>query len=672
MPSTKEPKRAAAKKPGQKKQKKSRSVSAERAAAIKAKRDLRAAERKAKKAQARAAKKARAAERKAKAKAREREKKAIVTTQTVKFPANFPIIPCTDSLVGREITARVNCKPHVSKRTGKTSTRCDKQRVVVVGCATPSVERPRTTQLFAVQKGQRFNIPDATIRRDLRRSERERASRSVAPAAPANEMTFAPGSAFAGMTYVPCETVAERVAAGLPVPQESYDACPAVAEMAGGDPSFDPKGNSAASARVVVARDVPASMVFDRATTAGAFVVNGRQHDSRELYSYVEVYDESRAPVAWGHAIVSPDGYVWINSNPEANFDHYGSQSGHGTVYRIKKWLDREGGQLMVRGLARKANHHGGHHAPGDPLGVYLPPPSEWKEARVEGRPSAIVWVHPSLRWQFWLYRDGSGAVVIPRDHARNRTFTPANGDVYAQMKHWYASQHFGFTKPNRAPARRIPGATLLPREGDPLMGLRVAGDGYSGEVRAPAIPYDGRGTSHIVGGHVLSRARVAGAVRRDEKRLREEAFRSRYGVFAPPPPPVPFGQRFGAGYAEDLRPRLALPAPEPLALPAPAASEAELAQAFVAGLGGEVAPPAAAPRAARAPRTPKAAAAPRAAKAPRTPRAVAAEVVSMASPAPMPSAPGAVSNDEVMAMFSQYLGDLAPKPNRYPAGRRW
>jgi hypothetical protein len=42
--------------------------------------------------------------------------------------------------------------------------------------------------------------------------------------------------------------------------------------------------------------------------------------------------------------------------------------------------------------------------------------------------------------------------------------------------------------------------------------------------------------------------------------------------------------------------------------------------------------------------------------------------------PAPMPMSSGRVSDDEVMALFSEHLGDLAPKSNRRHrhAGFRW
>ena len=130
------------------------------------------------------------------------------------LPPNFPIIPFADTLVGREFYARVNCKL-TPNRKGKLVNRCDTQRVTVVGGATPSAAKPKTKQVFAVQKGQRYLVPDRELRRAVR-----------VPTPP--PMTA-------------CETYGEQLRDGRPVPAEAWDECPQLPDAgAMDDTSFEP------------------------------------------------------------------------------------------------------------------------------------------------------------------------------------------------------------------------------------------------------------------------------------------------------------------------------------------------------------------------------------------------------------------------------------------------
>lgn len=46
-------------------------------------------------------------------------------------------------------------------------------------------------------------------------------------------------------------------------------------------------------------------------------------------------------------------------------------------------------------------NHHDGHHDPGDPLGVYMPPLDQWQSSKDESNYTQFKWVHPKLGWIF-------------------------------------------------------------------------------------------------------------------------------------------------------------------------------------------------------------------------------------------------------------------------------
>lgn len=440
------------------------------------------------------------------------------------------VIPSSDPLMGAQFNANVNCKTHTiakGKRKGKAVRRCDRQRLTVVGGATPSSDHPKRKQVFAVQVGSRFTIPDREIRRDLSGSGRERVGAS-------------------------CDTYRERVIEGQSVPARAYDACPgldAVEAHGGGDTSFEfktngRKRNGAGIATPFGSHEAPVDVV------RGYLAQHGVRPLLRDLGGGRVLVTPSRSTLAADFdatKLMKALSYKRFH-NHEFRIDPYPATTGSRVVVFVSlvperqllaEARDDEKRRRQIERMTRKPNHHGGYHAPGDPLGVYLPPPSEWREAHIEGGPSAIVWIHPHLRWQFWLYRDGSGAVIIPRDHAQNRTFTSANGDVYAQMKRWYASQRLGFTKPNRAPRDAVAGQTYADSREDDLTGRRVSGERYAGEVRGRAVGCDGKTPSHIVGGHIVPRSRVASAVRREtkemDKQIRAAAFKSRYGTFDAP-----------------------------------------------------------------------------------------------------------------------------------------
>ena len=375
------------------------------------------------------------------------------------LPANFPILPFADTLVGREFYARVNCEL-TPNRKGKLVNRCDTQRVTVVGGASPSAAKPKTKQVFAVQKGQRYIVPDRELRRAVR-----------VPKAP-------PQTA--------CETYGDQLRAGRPVPAEAYDECPSLPDVGG----------------------VP--------------------------------YDTSFEPFEFE----SP-----------------------------------------------KPNHHGGYHAPGDPLGGYMPPLAQWRTVSsglAQGVGNVRVWRHPALGLQFavgevrgrgyvaqvWNPSDGYDGRPA-RDTVLSYYDTP---DAAHRALALYAAQQAP-RKPNRG-SQGVPGGSYYSDRADAWIGQTVGGDDYAGEIRARAVARDGA-PAHVVGGHVMTRSRALAGARREDIRTgalppprrpgrspkvvatvrgeepphasRPLAPRAPRPVTMPPPPRTP---RFGVPALEEARPR--------------------------------------------------------------------------------------------------------------------
>ena len=163
-------------------------------------------------------------------------------------PPGTPVIPCDDALVGQEFSVR-ECRT-VPKRGGGTKRSCDTQRVVVVGCATPSADHPKRKQLFAVQAGQRFNIPDRELHRDLRDAQRVRERYGDGAPAPA-QLPAGP----------PCDDLRETVLRGGEVPADAYRRCgdlpDHVPPASGGDDSFDFGGSARSQANPYSLYDMP-------------------------------------------------------------------------------------------------------------------------------------------------------------------------------------------------------------------------------------------------------------------------------------------------------------------------------------------------------------------------------------------------------------------------------
>lgn len=189
----------------------------------------------------------------------------------------------------------------------------------------------------------------------------------------------------------------------------------------------------------------------------------------------------------------------------------------------------------------RKRNHHHGHHAAGDPLGVYLPQRLDaWQVQHFKDGTPSRVFRHPHLGWEFSVYPDrvsgGFRAQILAGAYAFSGHSPTAQGarklleEVYGALPSasaqdvnatFYRFNHAHTPKDNRAPKGTAPGHTYVPRQPDPWQGVRVIGDDFAGEVRAPMLLGDGA-AGHFVGGHLMPRSRAVAGVRR-EKILRGE-----------------------------------------------------------------------------------------------------------------------------------------------------
>lgn len=100
-----------------------------------------------------------------------------------------------------------------------------------------------------------------------------------------------------------------------------------------------------------------------------------------------------------------------------------------------------------------KPNHHGGRHAPGDPLGVYLPPLAAWDHTQSgAGRRDHWRWHHDALGLTFRVYAlpgFGFAAVVeIPTGKALRRVSVTDNAQsaegAHRAVVRWYAQRAMG------------------------------------------------------------------------------------------------------------------------------------------------------------------------------------------------------------------------------------
>ena len=435
------------------------------------------------------------------------------------LPPNFPVIPFADTLVGREFYARVNCKT-TPNRKGKLVQRCDTQRVTVVGGATPSADKPKRKQVFAVQKGQRFIVPDRELRRVVRK----------------------PATAAQIEQAARCENFQEHLNEGASLPASAFDECVNLAapRMLPTEYAFDPRNpdpwDEPLDQRVeIAAQDDPENpdVTVMWASDTGVMIHPRRLRGGKTHAVIAAVKGLRQSGIGdfqWASML-----YCWMRPGRESTID----------IDRVASSL-REAGLVVavarasvgMRDKEPKANHHDGYHAAGDPFGVYLPPLGQWNPT-AENLPrlgQAYIhngkklwflaevreWHHPQLGWSFFVFSQrGAGycAEVVDRAHGSSslvkfRGFSKPS-EAYHALRQWYSTQ--SAPKQNRS-TKGVPGGSYFSDRADAWIGQSVGGDDFAGKIRARALTGDGS-PAHVVGGHVMTRSRAAAGARREDIR---------------------------------------------------------------------------------------------------------------------------------------------------------
>ncbi len=184
-------------------------------------------------------------------------------------------------------------------------------------------------------------------------------------------------------------------------------------------------------------------------------------------------------------------------------------------------------------------NHHGkpSEHAANDPLRIYMPPLSEWRRDTENG---ARLWTHPEIGWTFVVGSRGKmGYVRTSYSRDGKITFRATDGDVYKQIKRWYAHQtpssmsRLSERNPDRPPsvAGKLRQFAILDR--DRYVGVVDTGNRYDDTSEEGALAQyiadeRARGTSpHFY------KDRYAVAVRRSERNPDWSAMREKASHYA-------------------------------------------------------------------------------------------------------------------------------------------
>ena len=470
------------------------------------------AKREAKKAKAEAAKKAKAEARKQKAEARKQKREAKKVADAPKRaerkqkraearkqkrarakakqieaakkkapPPGSVIIPSNDPIMGQNFDLR-ECRDMV-RADGSTRRACDDKRVVVVGSVTPP-EGSRRKDVLVVQAGQRYTVPDRDIRRELRTSAQ-----------------------FRGVS--PCDDIMTRHDQGDDVPAEAYAQCVGDASEAG-------------------VRDIPPDFDITKPNHHGGFHAPGDplgvylppmdEWTRRGAGTFAETYEWHHPVLGWKFAAFRTGGprefrqgvdgfrgvvYVGEDAHvPRARIPRqtatrpirgyvvtFEGTSFGGLEAQMRSWY----ASLSPENLT-KPNHHGGFHAPGDPLGHYMPPIEQWGVA--QAAPHVRVWVQPVYEWSFSI-APSTGRLEHPDTQVTTAGTVWMKGrelrfegssvrDVYHQMHDWYASlDHAQESSTERVNGRRAMGRSAL--------GHAVDTGDYTGQQRELIALHDDR-----------------------------------------------------------------------------------------------------------------------------------------------------------------------------------
>lgn len=431
-------------------------------------------------------------------KARARKAPKAVKPTAPAYPPNFPVVPgpADDPLMGREFDARVNCELVPTKK-GKLINRCEKQRVVVRGVAAPSAEKPKRKQVYAVQKGTEFIIPDRELKRDLARRDRN------------------------------CGALAERVQRGEPVPRGAYEKCPTLPdapELAeGGDTSFDPGKFNGRKPNHHAGHHAPGDPL-------GVYLPPLAQWKGMGTFTWIhpvlrwkfsiESFGESRGKIEIPgvrreyeslYYATPQDAWAALR-NAYATLSTTEPQR----AMRELEWYDESHARKPnARREVREPDYK--HRLTEAQMDAYLREqarfaPHYGKKVKVYRLGTSIMGP-PEIEGTLYSVRIDP----VPRMDrpARITALVDTNRGSYEVPLNQYM---IAIRKENRAPRGTAHGHSYVPSKPDPLIGQRIGGENYYGEVRAPALDAQGR-PAHIVGGHIMSRARAQAGVRREDIR---------------------------------------------------------------------------------------------------------------------------------------------------------
>lgn len=480
-------------------------------------------------------------------------------------PPDFPLTGRPAPLVGTEFPLRV-CHPRPgTTRTGKPRRACDTQSMVVVAKATPSAARPAQPQVLAVQKGLRYLVSDAEIRREQRTSATHRAAREApytpppprptrarpphaakAPPAPAPALASpyavvvrpSPGAitltfdtrALDAMDQGPWFNERRRLLRAAPVTLGTvFGELPVVLDVAGLDALLPPFFSAVDAYGTALQRGDAllrsVSHAVEEAIRRGqpptvpipfSLRMPGQTHG--EAPYVFEVLPELGADPARG-----PVALRLSSTTAARSCERYEEDWRRGHIVPEPALLKCNLSDAQIGASDAPVSEselpsfpNPGRRSAGRRVATYANPPRGGFPRRVP--PVPATYANPLV---VRTAGEGLGRYAglpnpppgLPRQYVTN----PGWGVVLANP-----------------PKNIAPGQSYWSPRPDPLLGARVVGDDFVGEVRARALGCKGE-PAHVVGGVLVPAARVQAALRR-----KDAPPRAKRAASAPVPPPPP------------------------------------------------------------------------------------------------------------------------------------
>lgn len=447
----------------------------------------------------------------------------------LRLPPNTPDLACDDPTLGQVVDLRQCELPPGAKRR-----KCSTVRSVVVGCATPSADKPKRKQMYAVPQGRRYIVGVAEVNRALRAGERARVRLDL----PNRQ----------------CEDYTRARARGIPVSEAAY-AGEECARFDGPEPTaFAPRPDDpweqTAPLPVAPAVHAPAPAPAPAAKTGlddprlERWVLEYMANQYPSAFDQADALDSlqrlsgspafARAMLAGWKALTAYDATPSVNDAVGVFRDAVAEARGakpNGAVAPARRAYDQ----------ALRAAYAANERARANPTSAAAMNDARrrWDAADAALNQLVAALVAATPRW-----RRRPGSRVANEEYARS----VARG-----------------AKGNDARKAAAPRGVAVPVRGnDPMIGRVVGGEDFAGFVRSPATGCEG-GRAYIVGGEVVPRSKVVAAIRKAEIAA---------GLREPPPPrgaratdatraPTEVvGVRSAARPASAPRAPLALPAP--------------------------------------------------------------------------------------------------------------